>query len=368
MKKLLLSFVAVTVTILSVNAQRMTISELFTGANCPPCASNNPAYWSLCASSTNADKIVNLTYMAPIPSTDGFFQSRQSALQARQTYYAVPFAPWAAYNGNGAGTGNIASFNQTYINTQSAIASPFVITSTHYFNATGDTVFGTVKVKAVAATNSGKLKLRAAFTKTMNFTSSPGTNGTRNFPNVVRAMFTNTVVATTSSAATGGQVIKSNWATGDSVVYTYKGRIGKLDSALAVTKPFTKVDSNFFVWIQNDTTAGPDAKYIYVASKSTYQMPPAASVSNLTSNISDITIFPNPASNFVKVTCTLLEPSKVNVTILNILGQVVAQIQYPAGNTQFTESIALPNLSNGTYALNFTTEGGTVTKQFTVSR
>jgi hypothetical protein len=40
-------------------------------------------------------------------------KTRRKRAQARQTYYAVPFAPWAAYNGNGAGTGNIASFNQT---------------------------------------------------------------------------------------------------------------------------------------------------------------------------------------------------------------------------------------------------------------
>lgn len=364
MKKLLLTLAATGITVFSVNAQHMTLHELFTGENCPPCAAYNPGLWNLC--DANPTKVINITYMTPIPTTGVFYQSQSAVSAGRRTYYSVNSAPHGKFDGNATGTGTPTptGFTQSHIDTRHAVSSPFVITATHYFNATNDTVFGKVKIKATAAANSGKFKLRAAFTKTMHFVNAPGTNGEKDYPNVVRAMFT----ATTANSGFNGQSIATNWAAGDSIVYTYKGKISKLDSALAVSKPFTKIDSNFIVWIQNDTTAGPDAKMVYIASKSTYQMPPAAFVSNVSSNISEITVFPNPASNFVKVTATLLTPSKVNVTILNVLGQVVAQMQYPSGNTQFVESITLPNLSNGVYSLNFSTDNCTVTKQFTVNR
>lgn len=364
MKRLLLSLGITSTLAFSANAQHMTLHELFTGENCPPCAAYNPGLWSLC--DANPTKVINITYMTPIPTTGVFYQSQSTVSAGRRSYYSVNSAPHGKFDGNAPGTGTPTStgFTQSNIDTRHAVSSPFVITATHYFNATNDTVFGKVKIKAITATNSGKLKLRAAFTKTMHFVNSPGTNGEKDYPNVVRAMFT----ATSANGGFNGQSIATNWAAGDSMVYTYKGKISKLDSALAVSKPFTKIDSNFIVWIQNDTTLGTDAKMVYLASKSTYQMPSTSFVSNVTSNVSDITIFPNPASNFVKVTATLAAPSKVNVTILNIIGQVVAQMQYPAANTQFAESITLPNLSNGIYSLNFTTEGETITKQFNVSK
>jgi len=64
MKLKLLASAAVIAIAFSASAQtRMTLHEEFTGENCPPCASTNPAFWALCNS--NSDKVIHITYMCP---------------------------------------------------------------------------------------------------------------------------------------------------------------------------------------------------------------------------------------------------------------------------------------------------------------
>lgn len=364
MKKVLLSTALLSAVLSQSYAQHLALHELFTGENCGPCATHNPNVWGL--SDANPTKILNITFMTPIPSTGAFYKSQETMNAARRTYYNVNSAPHGKFDGNAdfSGFPTASNFTQSHIDARALYVSPFAITATHYFNATNDTVFGTVKIKATAATTSTLYKLRAAFTKTIHFASAPGSNGEKHYPNVVRAMFT----ATTATNGHLGQAIKTNWAIGDSVVYTYKGKIGKIDSALSVTNPFTKIDSNLVVWIQNDTTAGTNARMIFSAAKSTYKVPTPANVSSVSSAISDIAIFPNPATNFINVRCSFITPTDAKITITSVTGQRIVERQFAAGNGQFSENLSLGNISNGTYQLSITANNETVTKQFIVNK
>jgi hypothetical protein len=350
MKKLLLSAMVLSACLNHANAQtRMTLHEEFTGENCPPCASTNPGFWALCNS--NASKLIHITYLCPIPSAGPFYNTTipNPMLVARANYYTVPFAPFGRYDGvipNASATypGHPTYFTQSDIDAEAAIPSPFAITATHYFNTAKDSVFGKVIVKAVSAVSSTQLKLRAAFCKSMFFTSSPGTNGEEDYENVVRAMFPDAT----------GQAIAASWAVNAQVIYTYKGKIKGLETLTNYSTP----DSMFVVWVQDDAD-----KKVKQAAKSTYA---PVGINETIPSVSNINIFPNPASNFINVRCILENPLQTNITITNSVGQVVLEKEFASSQKAFNENIALNNVSNGVYFITISNNGDKVSRQFSV--
>src|SRR5687767_8542745 len=104
MKKTLLTTLALG-TLLAVTAQtqRLEIYEEFTGENCGPCAGTNPGLTTLIGNNqTPTRKIVMLRYQCAIPSAPGagsLYQDNTTDVNARQTYYSVPFAPYARLDG-----------------------------------------------------------------------------------------------------------------------------------------------------------------------------------------------------------------------------------------------------------------------------
>jgi hypothetical protein len=91
-------------------------------------------------------------------------------------------------------------------------------------------------------------------------------------------------------------------------------------------------------------------------------------VSSVTTELQDVSIFPNPASNNINVTYTVGIPSESKISIKNIVGQVVLEKTYPARGNQFDENIPLNNFSNGVYFMNIESNGATTTKEFTVNK
>lgn len=84
--------------------------------------------------------------------------------------------------------------------------------------------------------------------------------------------------------------------------------------------------------------------------------------------LEDLRVFPNPAENFVTVKCSLDNTDPNTVTILNAAGQVVLHRNFAGSGTLFAEKIAIDNISNGIYFLQFTNNGNTETRQFVVKK
>lgn len=242
MKNLLLTGLAVaTLSLPSMAQTRMTLHEEFTGENCPPCASTNPTFWALCDLASNANKIIHISYMSPIPSSGWFYMETQALSDNRISYYSVPFAPYGRYDGRvpnatEANPGHPGYFTQSVIDTEYAIASPFTMTCTNAWNSTYDSVVATVTVTCVAPYAGSAVYLRSALVQTVNFSSPPGTNGESDFENVVRAMYPSAL----------GTSIANTWTVGMTQTYTIKGAIPS----------FVDKDKSPYmvVWIQNDGT------------------------------------------------------------------------------------------------------------------
>src|SRR5690606_22066960 len=150
--------------------------------NCGPCAALNPAFMTLLNAAGNSSKVLLIKYQSPIPSAGPIYNQNTADVQARLTYYSVPFAPYARLNGKvafGVGTnspGNIQYATQASIDAAAAEVTPFNLSiSTPVI--TGNSFTATVTVTATAAANFSNAKLRFALLEDMEFATPPGSNG-----------------------------------------------------------------------------------------------------------------------------------------------------------------------------------------------
>jgi len=385
MKKTLLTFMAAALCMMTATAQqpRTILYEEFTGENCGPCAAANPTNDALMV--TNAGKILKISYMEPVPTSGFFYTSVQTLNDARYGcstagYYNpiwgalgecftpsnfldghLPDSTSGAPCGN---CGNVAAFTQADITAESAITSPFIINAVHYFNAAKDSVFGTVGIKAVAPVGGNSLMLRAVFVRSMNFTSPPGDNGEMDFKNVARAMY----------PSESGQAIASSWAIGTTHVYTYSGKCANLDALTGVTT----VDSNFFVWVQNDSAAEspittapyPDARFrVLQAAQSVYTTHANALGVQETTNTIDLNLYPNPANETTTLSFDLVQPSTIEIKVIDQLGRTVKSVPVQNMNAGAQNiAIATGNLPSGLYSVLLRTNETTVTRKLSIVR
>ncbi len=223
MKKILLTVAALATTLLSANAQRMTLHEEFTGENCPPCASTNPGFWDLCNGGTNPSKLIHISYMVPIPSA-GWYCNRQTAMYTwRDSYYSVPFAPYGRYDGHvpnptASSPGHPGYFTQADIDAEAAVPTSFnmSVVST-WTDATCSAIQSVVTITSTSAWTGTTPYLRTMLVKTDHFASAPGTNGETDFENVVQAVY--------PSGGAWGTSIPTSWPASTTNTYTITGTV-----------------------------------------------------------------------------------------------------------------------------------------------
>jgi Secretion system C-terminal sorting domain/Outer membrane protein Omp28 len=87
-----------------------------------------------------------------------------------------------------------------------------------------------------------------------------------------------------------------------------------------------------------------------------------------TPTMMDVELFPNPAKNYVNVRGMLDNPTDTRIVIYNSLGQVVADKQYKASGSMFSENIRLDDCANGLYFMNIINNGQSISKQFVINR
>lgn len=223
MKRLLLSAAAMTLLLSAASAQqRLVLYEEFTGENCGPCASTNPALDALIESPANASKIVKICYQVPIPSGGPIYNENTSDIQNRSNYYSVNFAPYGRMDGDdspgapaGGNIGHPGYLNQGHIDAAAAISSNFNMSiSNPTVNSSGQ-MNATVSVSAINAFSGSNIKLRVALVETLNFATPPGSNGETYFPLVVRKMY----------PSPDGEASLNTWSAGQSQTYTITGQV-----------------------------------------------------------------------------------------------------------------------------------------------
>ncbi len=198
----LLSLLALT-TLGFAQSPRMVLFEEFTGENCPPCASTNPAIKPFLVAHQNVD-MITIKWQSPIPSAPtsltSLYKQNQAEIDARDSYYSISSAPSMRVDGQdpsiafGAPSDHAAYIPDTQSSTfanASVISSPFTIAMSRSWDATyaNITVTGTLTASQ-AFTSVGALKFRLVMTeKEIYYTTAPGTNGEKSFEFVARKSF-----------------------------------------------------------------------------------------------------------------------------------------------------------------------------------
>lgn len=201
MKKLsILAFALLCTVALTAQHQRRVLIEEFTNASCPPCASQNPAF--------NATVAANLQYLTPIkyqtnwPGFDPMNVQTQTDVAPRVTYYGVSGVPNGRQNGM-LEVFPLNTYSPATIQAAYNTLTPVTINLSHSLNATYDSVFITVSVTSDAAL-SGNLRLRTVVVEDeIIFDAAPGSNGEKDFYQIMRKMLPNATGTATGNFAAG---------------------------------------------------------------------------------------------------------------------------------------------------------------------
>ena len=180
--------VSMNIFILDEVAEKRVLIEHFTNASCPPCASQNPALDALLNSGINPWQASHIAYHTSWPGTDPMydFNLANDLKNARVSYYGVGGVPNAVLSGNKY-QGSPSSVTQDMIDADWARPGLFNITADLTY--ANDSVYVDVELTSLADFSAGEIVVHAILVEDLEYSSAPGTNGEKEFPDVMRYMF-----------------------------------------------------------------------------------------------------------------------------------------------------------------------------------
>jgi len=188
-------------------SQRFVMFEEFTQASCPPCAAQNPAFDALLTA--NASKCTSIKYHTNWPGVDPMNTQNPADVASRVSYYQVQWVPYAIMDGTPATGSDFVgapdNVTQSIINAEYAVPSSFNLSMFHYLSAGNDTIYVTMLgqcTQAVSGTLAGQI---GVIEKHIHFNTPPGSNGERDFYNVMKKML----------PTVSGTSLPSSFQTGD---------------------------------------------------------------------------------------------------------------------------------------------------------
>lgn len=315
------------VTFADAQSQRLALVEEFTQASCGPCAAANPQFNTLL--DANTTKVVSLKYQVSWPGVDPM-NAQYPNISGRVNFYNVGSAPYGLMDGvdlTGQNyTGYPNNLDQAAINSEYSIPSPFDLSVQHTLSAGLDSVFITVHATATQAysTTVNYLRLHTVLIeKHIHFATAPGSNGERDFENVVRKMI----------PTTAGRGLTNNWTVGQDTTFTF---------AIAIPSYIYDVNQLAVVsFIQNSGTKAVE--------QAGFSISPVG-IHNQETSPAAIHLFPNPASSTARISFNLPNSSDVTINIYNATGMLVRtekRSMMTAGKQE--ADIDVEMLANGLY-------------------
>lgn len=202
-------------TILNVGkaqSTRLVLIEEATNASCGPCASQNPAFDNLL--NQNRDILTAVKYHWYFPGYDPMHNHNPGENNARVSYYGINGVPTATIDGdipNGptfSYPGGPHGYTQALLDEYSAVPSPFNISMSHHLSPDETIIYVDMMIEATGAVSGNLRAHMVVVEKHVNFTSPPGSNGEKNFLDVMKKMIPDA----------NGTVIPDSWQPGDYII------------------------------------------------------------------------------------------------------------------------------------------------------
>ncbi len=213
-------------SILQAQTQRIVLLEEATNASCSPCATYNPILQKFYASHFGG--VISVRYHAWWPgSSDPMYVSASTDCRRRINYYGINGVP--TYVMDGVPKGVPADYDAMVRQLEQRLAQPAPLKILVHSKIVDDSVLAKVRLIPLKEVTAGNLYLRVAVTQRMvSYQSPPGSNGEKDFPEVLRKMLPN-ATGTSIPALTIGDtldfefstVAKSDWEIGDLAVVAW---------------------------------------------------------------------------------------------------------------------------------------------------
>ncbi len=216
-------------------AQRLVLLEEFTSSTCGPCAAANPTIISRLQQ--NPDKFTAIFYHVgwPSPGNDPMYLHNPQESNARVSYYSVNAVPHSVLDGNYY-SGHPNGWTMTTITNRLATPSPCEINLQHYLNAAEDTIFLNMLIKPTSTMSGSQLVAHnVVIERHIHFNTPPGTNGEKDFYNVMKKML----------PGSGGTSLPSALAVGDYVI---------IQTAWKLANVYNKSELAAVGFVQNNAT------------------------------------------------------------------------------------------------------------------
>jgi hypothetical protein len=140
-----------------------------------------------------------------------------SDVATRVSYYSVNGVPDVVMDGN-AYHGSPSGVTQNKINTQYAVPSPFELYINHHLSPGNDTIYVTMLGKATAPVTGSLVAHCAVIEKHIHFSTPPGSNGEKDFYNVMKKML----------PSGSGTLLSTSFETGDYFVLQYSWKLANV--------------------------------------------------------------------------------------------------------------------------------------------
>lgn len=181
--------------------QRQVLIEHFTNASCPPCAAQNPGMQAILNQQVNIGKYAHISYHTSWPGTDPMYSQNTVDPTARVNYYGVSGVPGVFMEGVQKGQPTMVT--TALINSWYNIPATSKILIEESFTS-ANTVSITVTVTSLVDMVPGTYKLHLALIEAMvTYPTAPGSNGEKDFPNVLRKMLPGASGSTMPALAAG---------------------------------------------------------------------------------------------------------------------------------------------------------------------
>lgn len=171
---------------------RLVLIEEATNASCGPCASQNPAFDILL--NQNRDKLTAIKYHWYFPGYDPMHNHNTVENNARVAYYGINGVPTACIDGdipNGPTfgyPGGPHGYTQALIDEYAANPSPFNISLSHRVSPDQDSIYIDMMIEATASVSGNLVAQMVVVEKHIHFASPPGSNGEKDFLDVMKKM------------------------------------------------------------------------------------------------------------------------------------------------------------------------------------
>ena len=323
------------ITSLEQFVNKVPLYEHFTSNTCPPCASFNPGFQTLLDNNqvnSSSNKVNTIKYQVNFPGAGD--ESYNSDVAARVTHYGINGVPSPLIDGIS------ASGNQQELD--NASENPGLVSISGEFEVNGNEVNINVDVESFVNINA---KLHIAVVE-KEYENMQGTNGEVEFYQVLRKLL----------PSSNGTPLSLSSGSTESVETSYNFNVGNV----------TQNTFNLWEGIENCQVIA----FVEDNNKTIMQSAFIGNLSNIseTKNINQVKIYPNPANSNATLIFNLINKSKVNLSIINILGEVVSNESFDmsAGNKYI--NLNINELNNGIYYANLSINNEIVSKKFIITK